>query len=253
MANQARQLFVVGAARTGTTALCRYLSMHPKMCILNERYKKMAPDVGPEHFRFSRIRENVEEETNQPADEFEALLSSKRERRLKWIGDKGYGYALAPEHVNDNNPGCVFLMTLREPLSVAASYLDRKHNPGPKDTWMKDKDAVEHAVRHYNAVLIKARKFIRQRPAVPFIVVEYESFFLNPESYEPLLSGTLGMDLKKLVKSWQRENESFAGVRKEKPISEEDTERVNSEIDRVALDWIKAYAIGQRTAAEIVR
>ena len=252
--NQARQLFVVGASRTGTSALCRYLSLHPEICVLNERYKKIARDVGPGHFRFARVRENMEAETNLPPGRtevrFEALLDTKQEHRLKWFGDKGYGYASHMERVNDNNPGCAFFMTLRDPVPVAASYLARKHNPRPGDTWMEGKDAVREAIRAYNTVLAKAREFIQRRPTVPFVLIEYESFYKEPEGYEPLLSEVLGLDLRKLVEEWREKNEKFAARRKEKPISEKEAARMEAGVDRDALAWIKAYGPEQRTAVE---
>ena len=227
--------------------------MHPEICVLNERYKKMAKYIGPEHFQFSRVRENIAAETNRPASKIEDLLSSKQESQLKWFGDKGYGYALQMERVSDNNPDCVFFMTLREPVPVAASYLARKHNPAPGDKWMEGRDAVGEAIRAYNTVLERAQEFIRQRPAVPFVLIEYESFYSEPESYEPLLSGVLGLDLKKLVEEWKGRNEEFAARRREKPISEEEAARMEAGVDRDTLAWIKAYGLGQRTAAEVVR
>lgn len=241
------QLFVVGTSRTGTSALTRYLSMHPRVLVLNERYKSLAKEVNPEHFKFSRLRENVEEESRMTAKKFEPLLSSKREWRLKWIGDKGQPYARNLETVAENNPGCVFALTLRDPVAVVASAIE-KHGRSYPD---RDEDPVVRAVEGYNEVLRAAVQFVRTHPKVPFVIIEYESFYRAPGAYEPLLSAVLRLDMRKTVAKWKTENEKFASSRKRRPISNEEAGRVRTGIDRAALDWLKAYGVGQRRAAHI--
>jgi hypothetical protein len=85
------QLFVVGTSRTGTSALTKYLSMHPRVLVLNERYKELAKEVTPENFIFTRLRQNVQEESKAKKGivKFEPAMQEKEEESLKWIGNKG--------------------------------------------------------------------------------------------------------------------------------------------------------------------
>lgn len=224
--------------------------MHPRILVLNERYKGMAKEIGAKHFRFSRLRENIEEESKAPPEKFEPLLSGKRERRLKWVGDKGHNYAMNLQGVSEKNPGCVFMLTLRDPVAVAASAIEKHQRLDLEED--ENIDPVIRCVKSYNKVLGESRQFVRKHSRVPFVIVEYESFFRAPMPYEPLLSGVLGLNMRKTAAKWKAENQRFAVEREEKPISEENAERVRVGIDLSALDWLRAYGIGQRRAARLI-
>lgn len=241
-----RTLFIVGAARTGTTALTNYLNHHPRMCILTERYKGIAGDVGPEHFHFSRVLAEARE-TNLPLGRYTALLESKDEQRLTWVGDKAYAYVPVLERVAENNPGLALMVTVRDPLAVAASYLKRSKNPN--DTQMYGRDVIEYATRAMNRVLQETRRFTRRHPDVPLVIVDYEVFFSDPDAYEPLLTAVLEIDLSEQLVEWRRKNAAFAEVRKDNPLPKEAADRVRRDIKWGLQRWGRAFAEGQRAGA----
>lgn len=51
-----RPLFIAGCPRSGTTALTRYLNLHPEILLCIERYKYLDPErITPDLFTFKRI------------------------------------------------------------------------------------------------------------------------------------------------------------------------------------------------------
>jgi hypothetical protein len=247
---------VTGASRTGTTALCRYLNDHPEVCVLTERYKGIAGTVRPEHFSFDRIRDHSrrEEETNLNPETTERALEDKMEGALRRVGDKAYGYSLVLEELAENNPGLALLVTLRDPVAMATSYVEMKKRG--TDT----KDPIHKAPRLQNRVLRNVQKFIRKHPDVPVVIVEYEVLFRGdgPEQYAALFSEATGLDFSGLVGEWERKNRAFAArydeiiakrrssLDEDRKLSEEDERRVKAGVDEKVYDWARRYAKEQR-------
>jgi hypothetical protein len=150
------------------------------------------------------------------------------------------------ETVADNNPGCVFILTLRDPEAVAASAIEKQSRLRPDKTT----DPVDVSVRGYNKVLKKARQFVERRDQ-PLLIAETESFYTEPAEYEPLLSKALGLEMSRTVRFWEEENARFQALREERPITEEQKNRVLRGIDYQTLEWLRAYGLGQRRAAAL--
>ncbi len=254
----AKPLFVAGASRTGTTALCRYLNEHPEVCVLTERYKQIAGSVRPGHFSFERIRDPSRrgKETNLLPQKTEGVLEEKDEANLWRIGDKAYVYSLVFNKLRKNNPGLALFVTLRDPVAVATSYVEMKLGT---DT----RNPVRKSIRMQNRVLRNARKFTRKYPDVPVVIVEYEVFFAEggPEQYAALFSRATGLDFSGLVEEWERKNRTFAArydkiiskrrssLEGERELPDEEKRRVREGVKEEVYAWARHYAKEQRESA----
>lgn len=104
-------LFVVGAARAGTTSLWRYLDRHPEIW--------MAPVKEPNFF--SRVRNELNEEVQDPAS-YLRLFEPGRGSRLRGEASTSYLWARGvPAEIKRLSPEARILISLRDPVERAHS------------------------------------------------------------------------------------------------------------------------------------
>ncbi len=120
-----RPLFVIGASRSGTTAVTDYLNHHEEILICRERYKRVHEEIDPGLLTYERILDYEPQreggETNIPREHHVELLARKDPAKLRWIGDKQPAGARRYRAISRNNPGAHFLITYRPIEEVVES------------------------------------------------------------------------------------------------------------------------------------
>lgn len=145
-------LLICGIPRSGTTALARLISSNPKIVLGIERYKSA---ITSRHFNGKFFEKekffddsffptNVNQNRYQQFDKLEARFES-----CLWIGDKiPNAVYLIPQIFRKFNGNIHFLIILRDPYSVAASWNTRAANP--KDRWPASNDSLQCATAYKN-------------------------------------------------------------------------------------------------------
>lgn len=225
-------LLITGCARTGTSALARLLSRHPRICIFNEYhlYYKSKEFCNVWH----RIRGMTED--NPPPDcisDDSAAMVARLERDLpspvpctearKWLFDQAsgileiygdkmpYKYLCTMNTVADHFPKAKFLITVRDGRDVVASQILRYHEAvraGNKpEHWMQP--TVEKAEYLW---LQSARTWLelRPNPPLPCLEVRYEQATRDPTSLARSICEFTGMNY--------REEEFRTFARKYRPV-----------------------------------
>jgi hypothetical protein len=234
----ARPLFVAGCQRSGTTAFADYMNRHPRVLVGVERYGRIpAKEITPELFAFERILD-YREETIRPREYYEALLSEKDEKSLKWIGDKNPNYVLRLNLLSKNNPGARFIVLHRPVEEVAESWGVGGNNSA--DPWRGRENGFERGVQAWNRSLNKTREFVESGTGHPVLIVSYHDFFYRNEACASLISRFLDLEFDESVyRSWRRLSADFERTRRPKSeLTEEQATFVRTHKDHAAEDWV---------------
>lgn len=241
-------MFIAGIPqRSGTTALTRYLNLHPEILICNERYRFDPRKITPEHFTFERILDYRDRETKIPREHHVELLQKKDPAKLKWIGDKRPAYFNHYEALWKNNLGTHFIVMFRPVEDVAESFQNRAERP--RDPWPH---VFEDGVQRWNSALRLTRVFVESRPNPPILVLPYHDFFYDNEVCVPLVQRFLGVEFGETVRGeWERMSRGFEGRRRsKKPLSKEQEsfvrENKDFENEQWMLDFIERQFAGSR-------
>lgn len=232
-------LYIGGPARSGTTALTKYLNEHPEVLICRERFKWIPRrEVAPEIFTFERILdfEDGYEKRDTPRRKqvHEDLVGRKDPDRLRWMGDKFPGYVRTLDTLSENNPGASFILTYRPVEEVAESYEARSNNPD--DEWLGGRDGFWLGIDAWNKAMQRTRDFIESGTNPNVLVVSYHDFFYRNEECMPLISRFLSLEFdESVLEAWRNESQSFESQRREKePMSEEQQALIDEYADREA-------------------
>jgi hypothetical protein len=171
-----RYLFICGAARSGTSALWRYVTRHPDVALGLERYLKRSrsPEfLGPELFTKQRFFEPEEGDTfYMDLERFHPYYAKLRARfdTCAVTGDKiPRLYEHYPElNTAFDKPKVLFIV--RNVFDVAASY-NRRAAAGKN--WPRRRD-YSVAVRDWNRSVTSTLRYFDDSD---IFVVEYETFF----------------------------------------------------------------------------
>ncbi len=183
-------LFISGCARTGTTEIVNILNQLPSVAVGMERYKGIANqhrirDYNPQLYCSNRFFDFREGETNllprSPVwREFYGKLEEKfRNRTVQYVGDKLPFMFRMYRQVEDEFPAPKWIMMLRDPVAVAASYDVRARTSD--DAWPESHDC-RMSVRHWNESVEAIEAMTSELPGRVF-VCEYERFYSGDMSY----------------------------------------------------------------------
>ena len=175
--------FVLGAARSGTTAMADLLNAHGRVCIGIERYKHLfdrTKRLDPALYEEERFFAFDASDTNILPD-VEPYRGTYQAMRPKWshalvVGDK-LGARAMPGVLRDIPDARVAYM-LRRVDGVASSWNARALRAG--DRWPRENDFTAAVPRwnQMNALALKAIDVLGPR----MLVIEYERFFSGDEA-----------------------------------------------------------------------
>jgi hypothetical protein len=198
-------VFVVGVARSGTTAVARLLNAHPSACIGLERYKRVfrRERAFPlELFEKGRFFSFEPKDTNVRPSKglFKQLYETMAE---KWdtatvVGDKE-GYDVM-DFVMSDVPDVRIIFMLRNVEAVASSWNVRAFDA--RDGWPSNND-YRIAVNRWNEANSLAY-LCSQSLGDRFLVLDYEKILAGSPPYSKVLHGLLG--LKRELKFARRYN-----------------------------------------------
>ena len=188
-------LFIAGNPRSGTTALCELLNYDPTIILGMERFRKIRTRITPEHFTSEVFFAPTEKETSYlparlippdrpgfkvwPADE-SALMEKWENKNLVYVGDKAPFYIRQLPYLRETFPGARFVVTIRDPVSVADSYQRRAQDP--TDHWPSDNDYTL-AVEHWNLSVRDLLADLRQHGLRDIFLLDYDSFYSGDPGY----------------------------------------------------------------------
>lgn len=114
-------LFIVGQPKSGTTALARYLSQHPDICMSSLKEPNFfATDFLRESDEFHGL--NNTEFLVRDIDQYEKLFEEKPQAKVLGEASTAYLYSKeAAKNIHDYNPDAKIVMFLREPVSFLHS------------------------------------------------------------------------------------------------------------------------------------
>jgi len=182
--------FVMGVARSGTSAFVHTLNAHPEVCVGMERYKYLLPRIGSRRavIRAGRAEENLfererffdfrPEDTNivPSADPVYARLYEEMEQRwdhARVVGDKvNQLFRIMPALDRVYHQARYFYL-LRDVGGVASSWNVRAQRTN--DAWPIEND-FRRAVPEWNEANRIVAEHLERSPA-SILVVPYERFY----------------------------------------------------------------------------
>lgn len=237
-----RPLFVIGASRSGTTAIMEYMNQHEEILVCRERYKRNYEQMDPALLTFDRVLDYEPRreggETNIPREYHVELLAKKDPAKLKWIGDKQPAGSRRYRAISENNPGAHFLITYRPIEEVVESVEDRtKELDNPV---FGGKDGVKLGVAAWNRAMTSAREYLESYGEPNGLIISYHKFFSRPSDYVPLLSEFLELDFgDSILQAWSDASRKFEGGRREKEsITNAKAEYIEENKDHDAEVWV---------------
>ncbi len=212
-------LLITGCARSGTTALARGLSTHPRICIFNEyslyhppvielnvwrRISEMRDD-NPPPLKISRDMKSLRSKLFAELPETASIESTRDwlfgnlKMPMATYGDKmPYVYIKAMDKIVKRYPRARFLLTLRDGRAVIASQLRQYRlaveSGAAPDNWMKP------TVKEAEFLWLRfARRLIslRNDPPAPCLEVRYEQATTSPEELARKICDFVGMDYRR--------------------------------------------------------
>lgn len=187
--------FVLGPARSGTTAMVELLNAHPAICMGVERYKRYYrrnrayPALLLTKERFFSFEET---DTNARPDRkpWKPLYKSLAAKwdTAKVVGDKE-GFAALP-HIVAGVPEPRIIYMLRDIAQVASSWNSRAANPTDKWPERNDFRAAVNRWNEANALTCSFADSLGPR----LMVVDYGKFFSGDDSYAARLLEFLGLE-----------------------------------------------------------
>lgn len=242
--------FVVGVARSGTTAMTELLNAHRSICIGMERYKKLYrrkrefPLQLLSKERFFSFEPN---DTNQDPMKgaWRHLYESMAE---KWdtasvVGDKESYAALDFVLESIPNPHIIFM--LRSVEQVASSWNVRA--AAERDAWPANND-FRVAVNRWNEANSIAY-LLSQSVGERLFVIDYERFFSGSRAYADALLRFLGVqaDEPKFAEAYDLTCSHYRHVvsRKQPVILERQEEFIEREANRRTYERLRELATAQ--------
>jgi Sulfotransferase family len=165
------------------------------LIIGNERYRRVRKGLGPEHFTRERFFEPTPHETSflparlipEGVKGYSIWPENEAELRRKWnspdlayVGDKAPFYIRQLPHLRDAFPGCKLVVLLRDPVSVADSYVRRAENPD--DHWPSENDHTV-AIEHWNQSIEDLNNYLVRFGLQDLFIVDYHTFYSGDQTY----------------------------------------------------------------------
>ena len=188
-----RYLFVVGQARSGTTALARVIGSHPEIVLGLERYKRLIPPerlsayvpalfTREQFFDFSTELTNLTPDAGPRFAAWYDRLTDKFDTAT-YLGDKLTDPAVIPA-LAQQFPDSKFICIVRDVFEVAHSWQVRADDPS--DRWGAQRGALK-AVNHWNRAVETIAEASEQLPG-RVLTVDYTAFFgaSNDAPLEPI-------------------------------------------------------------------
>ncbi len=190
-------LFVIGNARSGTTALARLLNASSEICIGIERYDKF-------NITANAFEKEAFFNPQSPGFKLRADLYNELEGKFdsaRYIGDKRPGFTADWKNTLLNIPAIKILYIFRNIYDVSASYNQRASNAarGKDGAWPRDRNFIA-AVEDWNFEIQQALLIAEH---ANLVCVKYEDIFrsekrihemfesLAIDSNEPHLKATI--------------------------------------------------------------
>jgi hypothetical protein len=214
-------LFIVGAARSGTTLVQRLLDAHPMLAVVNETYWVLRALWEPTGLtreglvtralieqlmaspKFDRMGLSVDDLTRlMPSDvaiTYDRYVSSLFDlyaaRRGKPLaGDKSPGYVRRMAQLHELLPSARFVHIIRDPRDVCLSMLEwssGENAAGQFGTWAED--PVTSTALYWRLSVGLGRQFGAQLGGEIYHEVRYENLVASPESTVTRLCTFLGI------------------------------------------------------------
>jgi len=177
-----RLLFVIGLARSGTTALTRLLNSHPEIALGMERYKLLVlhgqgDELGPELFAPDRFFDFGDGDTTLTPDASPRWATYYRDLAEKYVAATYVGDKVTTVRIRrllERFPDARIVTIVRDPVEVAASWQRRADDPDDRG-WRPSRGAPEAAVEWNRGVRRLLRALDRTGGRVR--VVEHRTFF----------------------------------------------------------------------------
>jgi hypothetical protein len=214
-------MFIVGAARSGTTLLQRMLDAHPLLAVVNETYwvsRKFRERNGltregmvtpallpllvasPKFFHMGVTEDDLMRLLSEADDvryeRFVArifdLYAARRGKRL--AGDKTPGYVRRIRQIHDVWPRARFVHIVRDPRDLCLSMLDWRfgeQTAGQDGTWEMD-PVVSTALYWRYSVTVGRESAATLGPGL-YQEVRYEDLVASPERALERITGFLGL------------------------------------------------------------
>lgn len=242
--------FVLGVARSGTTAMVRLLNTHSAICMGIERYKKLYPKLQafpPELLEKDRFFDGRPEDTNLGPgsgiwDKNYPPMAAKWDS-AKVHGDKEMAGALP--FVARDIPDARIVFMLRDIEPVASSWNQRAAKEG--DSWAEEND-YRVAVEHWNSANALALEHV-EKLGDRLMLIDYEAFFSGSEGYAEDLLAFLGLKRPpRFETAYARAVERYRDVISKKPplVLDGQEEFLDREADRKSYSRLLDIAREQR-------
>jgi hypothetical protein len=196
--------FVLGCARSGTTALTRLLHAHDNVVIGMERYKYRLGGAAldtfrPDLFEVDRFLDFRDDDTNitPSVDRFRKHYDLAEERLrqgdVRYIGDKVAARRQTATAIQHRFANTKVVFIYRDLLRVASSFCVRARNPD--DTNWPETSTHEVALARWNEAFEAAAVFLDGPAPEDLFVVRYERLFNGDSRTCEAMFRFLGLDV----------------------------------------------------------
>lgn len=199
MINLKPSFFIVGAPKSGTTALYDYLALHPEVCMSSEK--------EPNFFSDPEIRAQGLYYRKKNPDTTEAYLALfVASEAHKIAGECSVSYLFYPQvppRIRDFNPQAKIIISLRQPASRAFSHYLMDYSLGlvkaPFDRILyegKDNPSLRLYYQQYIELgfyYAQVKRYIDTFPANQILIFLHEELVREPANTLSMLSDFLGI------------------------------------------------------------
>ncbi|WP_019504323.1 sulfotransferase [Pleurocapsa sp. PCC 7319] len=223
-----KYLFVIGNARSGTTALARLLNFSPEICLGIERYS-LNDDVSALSFERDFFF-NPKSEGYLVRPHFYKKINDKFDT-VKYVGDKRPRFIKSWKNTFLNLPQAKIIYIFRNIYDVACSYNIRASDAaqGIDRSWSRNRD-FSQAVEDWNEGLQEIRNLAR---FYEVYFVKYEDFFVDKLRINNLFNHleVNAEEQNTLMGIRQIHNTALSLQKKERNLSDYETEYIDSKAD----------------------
>jgi hypothetical protein len=220
--SEKKYLFITGCPRSGTSALWRIITSHPKIMLGMERFsgQMVNHELSPELYREERFYNIMHGDTSVgdshlylPAPEMRHSVY----KQIVYIGDKLPYLYLFLDTLAEKFSGAKVVFINRNIFDLATSYNARAEDSNDL-SWNRDMRS-EKAIRHWTDALTKLQSI---PSGVDLACVNYESIFYQNSNIKPIFD-FLGLDFSSEVVQAHQEvinnSKNLENIRRERKLS----------------------------------
>lgn len=196
--------YIIGAQKSGTTGLARYLEKNPQICV--------AKPKEPDYFSGQWQRgEAWYRERFSPTSMTKVLLDASTSYSMAPIGGipENSGFSHVPERIHACRPQAKFVYVMRDPVERAYSGYWHAVRAGHESRPLKDAISQHSGYIRGSRYPEQIESYLAYFPIESILFVEFRSFIRDPVSIVQRIERHIGVEPHPVQIESRKTNESF--------------------------------------------